>query len=107
MLAGVTVETRLPAAGVTKGTGTELGTELGTEVEVSSPESPPPVLSRPGAGSVLAVISRSIHCSCSGVNGGNWSASPSLAILLNTAEHCLLLQNTITVLPAPPLSTAA
>ena len=81
--AGVNVEARLPGVGVTKGTNTELSTELGTEVEVSSHESPPPVLSRPGAGSVLAAISRSIHWSCSGVNGGNWSASPSSAILLH------------------------
>ena len=90
VLVGVNVETKLPADRVTKGTGTgiELGTELGTEVEVSSPELPPPVLSCPGGGSVLAAIRRSIHWSCSRVNGGNWSTlSPSSAIPLN-AEHC-------------------
>ena len=86
MLVGVNVETKLSADGVTKGTGTELGTELGMDVQVSSPTLPPPVLSRPGAGSVLAAIRRSIHWNCLGVNDGNWSAlSPSSAIPLNTA----------------------
>ena len=67
----VTVETRLPADGTTSEVGE------GPEAEVRfSPGFATPC-------SVLAVISLSIHCNCSGVNGGNSAAlSPSSAITL-------------------------
>ena len=67
----VTVEARLPADGTTIEVGEGPEAEVGFSPGFATPCS------------VLAVISLSIHCNCSGVNGGNSAALfPSFSITL-------------------------
>ena len=87
MLVGVTVEVRLPAGGATS----EVGEGPETDVDGFSPGFSTPELSC----WVLAVMSWSIHCSCSGVKGGNWPVLSPYSAIMYVRETLMCTTKTV------------